>query len=205
MNLSDYDSKCVRITFGDGGVYDGICKFCNADLCEHGFGRRSAALEIMNALFFADDIEDIEVLEDGGGEFGCFRDAYGKLEELVVGDGSEAICEALEDARLGDIHPEHAARLIRCLADHRNAVDGEADALLSDLALGAKDDVIREAAQGFFASFERTEAPKDFRVISNQVRFGCGYRTVEGRTQYFAWHGVPSRNDDYITTTEITR
>ena len=33
-----------------------------------------------------------------------------------------------------------------------------------------------------------------FRVISNQVRFGCGFRTVEGRKQYFAW----------FTTTEIS-
>ena len=32
-----------------------------------------------------------------------------------------------------------------------------------------------------------------FRVISNQVRFGCGFRTVEGRKQYFAWHGYPNR------------
>ncbi len=44
-----------------------------------------------------------------------------------------------------------------------------------------------------------------FRVISNQVRFGCGYRTVEGRRQYFAWHGYPNRNDDYFTTAEISR
>ena len=36
-----------------------------------------------------------------------------------------------------------------------------------------------------------------FRVISNQVRFGCGFRTVEGRKQYFAWHGYPNRNDVY--------
>ena len=42
-----------------------------------------------------------------------------------------------------------------------------------------------------------------FRTISNQVRFGCGYRTVNGRRQYFAWHGYPSRNDDYFTTSEI--
>lgn len=41
------------------------------------------------------------------------------------------------------------------------------------------------------------------RVISNQVRFGCGYRTVDGKRQYFAWHGYPNRNDDYITTSEI--
>lgn len=43
-----------------------------------------------------------------------------------------------------------------------------------------------------------------FRVISNQVRFGCGYRTVDGKRQYFAWHGYPNRNDDYITTSEIS-
>ena len=43
-----------------------------------------------------------------------------------------------------------------------------------------------------------------FRVISNQVRFGCGFRTVEGRKQYFAWHGYPNRNDDIFTTTEIS-
>ena len=42
------------------------------------------------------------------------------------------------------------------------------------------------------------------RLISNQVRFGCGYRTLGGRRQYYAWHGVPSRNDDYITYAEIT-
>lgn len=44
-----------------------------------------------------------------------------------------------------------------------------------------------------------------FRVISNQVRFGCGYRTVDGKRQYFAWHGHPDRNSDYITTTEISK
>ena len=43
-----------------------------------------------------------------------------------------------------------------------------------------------------------------FRVISNQVRFGCGYRTVDGKRQYFAWHGYPDRNSDYITTSEIS-
>ena len=44
-----------------------------------------------------------------------------------------------------------------------------------------------------------------FRVISDQVRFGCGYRTYRGKRQFFAWHGQPSRNDDYFTTSEISR
>ena len=43
-----------------------------------------------------------------------------------------------------------------------------------------------------------------FRVISNQVRFGCGYRLFEGKRQYFAWHGYPNRNDDFLTTAEIS-
>ena len=43
-----------------------------------------------------------------------------------------------------------------------------------------------------------------FRVISNQVRFGCGFRTVDGKRQYFAWHGYPDRNSDYFTTGEIS-
>ena len=42
------------------------------------------------------------------------------------------------------------------------------------------------------------------RVISNQVRFGYGFRTVDGKKQYFAWHGYPNRNDDFFTTAEIT-
>ena len=51
------------------------------------------------------------------------------------------------------------------------------------------------------------EASRNFfnRVISDLVRFGCGYRTVDGRTQFFAWHGYPNRNDDYFTTSEISR
>lgn len=43
-----------------------------------------------------------------------------------------------------------------------------------------------------------------FCVISNLVRFGYGYRRIKGRKQYFAWHGYPNRNDDYITTAEIS-
>ena len=44
----------------------------------------------------------------------------------------------------------------------------------------------------------------EFYLISNQCRFGCGYRTKEGRRQYFAFHGFPNRNSDYFTNVEIT-
>ncbi len=42
------------------------------------------------------------------------------------------------------------------------------------------------------------------RIISNQVRFGSGFRIFNGKKQYFAWHGYPDRNDDYFTTSEIS-
>lgn len=46
---------------------------------------------------------------------------------------------------------------------------------------------------------------KDFsRVISNQVRFGFGYKFYGDEKLYYAWHGVPNRNDDYITITKIS-
>ena len=31
-----------------------------------------------------------------------------------------------------------------------------------------------------------------FRVISNQVRFGCGYRTVDGKRQYSHGTVIPT-------------
>ena len=44
----------------------------------------------------------------------------------------------------------------------------------------------------------------EFRLISNNVRFGYGKRMVDGHMQYFAFHGFPNRNDDYFTNVEIT-
>ena len=43
-----------------------------------------------------------------------------------------------------------------------------------------------------------------FILLSNQVRFGYGYRTVDN-IEYFAFHGSPSRNDDYFINVEITK
>ena len=52
---------------------------------------------------------------------------------------------------------------------------------------------------------EKKDASGYSRLISNLVRFGAGYRMEDSRRQYFAWHGCPSRNDDFITYAEITQ
>ena len=48
------------------------------------------------------------------------------------------------------------------------------------------------------------ESNYEFNLISNQCRFGYGYRTVEGQRQYFAFHGFPRGNSDYFTNVEIS-
>ena len=44
---------------------------------------------------------------------------------------------------------------------------------------------------------------KSDRCISQSARFECGYRFFKGRKRFFAWHGFWSKNDDYITISEI--
>lgn len=62
------------------------------------------------------------------------------------------------------------------------------------------------AADGITNAGDTAKANGRFsRVISNQVRFGCGYRALPAGRQYFAWHGYPNRNDDFITYAEISR
>ena len=51
---------------------------------------------------------------------------------------------------------------------------------------------------------QRSEIKKFDRVISEKIRFGYGFRTVDGNRQYYAWHGLPNKNDNFITTAEIT-
>ena len=71
------------------------------------------------------------------------------------------------------------------------------------------------AVDGFFIDLRQRESglrgePMEndegrcLRVISDLVRFGCGYRTQDGKRQYFAWHGYPNRDFDYFTTSEIS-
>lgn len=61
---------------------------------------------------------------------------------------------------------------------------------------------LKERDQQQFKS--QKEIRKFDRVISDKIRFGYGYRVQGGKKQYYAWHGLTNRNDDYITTAEIT-
>ena len=118
MKLSGYDGRCVRILDRFGDTFDGVCTYNGAEYDEHEFGRAEESLQIESFLFYKSDIESVRVLEDEGGAFGRFRDPYGKLEELTVADGMDAIRDALESDE-----PEHVRRLLRCLRAHLASSD----------------------------------------------------------------------------------
>ncbi|MBO4819507.1 MAG: low molecular weight phosphotyrosine protein phosphatase [Firmicutes bacterium] len=81
---------------------------------------------------------------------------------------------------------------------------GDFDAAWDDILLGCEG--LLEYIMQFYAaqSPEELAGGRYFRVISDLVRFGCGYRTEEGRTQYFAFHGSPNHDSDYFVTAEIS-
>lgn len=51
---------------------------------------------------------------------------------------------------------------------------------------------------------DKEEKTYEFNLISNQCRFGYGFRTKEGSKQYFAFHGIPRGNSDYFTNVQIS-
>lgn len=126
--------------------------------------------------------------------------ALGSYEDRVLGDDATMEIAAKLDERAAlylyvgyghaayDTAPDYRERLLRFFS-------GEAKT-----AYEAAEEACGDAEE---ASLDGEETSA-FRVISNQVRFGCGYRLHEGRRQYFAWHGYPNRNDDYFTTSEIS-
>ena len=144
MNLADFDGKCVRIKDVRGDHFDGVCAFNSAEYCEHEFGVREAALEIMDTLFFAGSIESVEELTDDGGEYGCFRDPYGILERLAVDEGAGAVYDLLD---FDGAPAEHKARLLRAVVDRPDVIDADLAELIRGLAEDAEDKAICSEAR----------------------------------------------------------
>ncbi len=110
MNIKKYDGKCVRLTDVEGNVFEGIAEYNSADYCEHEYGREQACLQIVNFLFFPNDIRRIESLEKRQTAFGHFSAPYGKLEVMNVTDGIDSVIEQLECEE-----PVHVYRMLLCL------------------------------------------------------------------------------------------
>ena len=81
---------------------------------------------------------------------------------------------------------------------------GDFDAAWDDILLGCEG--LLKHLMKYFGRNNTGEAEEGryIKIISDLVRFGCGYRTEEGRVQYFAFHGSPNHDSDYFITTEIS-
>ena len=106
MKLNKYDNKCIKLYTKDGLAYEGICTYHNKDYIEHEYGFSSDALIMSSVLFYADEINKVEVIDE-------FTDKYGLLEKTVVEAGVELVEDVLESEEDISIY-----RLLLCLEDN---------------------------------------------------------------------------------------
>lgn len=148
--LKQYDGKCVRIHDRYGGVFDGICRYNDAEYDRGEWGRNEEGLQIESFLFFRSDIRSVESLEGHDGPYGKFLDPFGKLEELTVEDGIGSIRDVLFSEE-----KEHVLRLLNCLERYLDPDLGKdlpcADEIpdaLRELVRYDPDPAVRERAEG---------------------------------------------------------
>lgn len=120
MELKQYDGKRVKITDKSGDEYEGIAEYLNEEFCMHEIGREEACLQIVNFMFYKDDIKEIESLEESG-----YSAPYGKIEIKNMIDGFDSVYDELfceED--------EHVCRMLACLIELEPDISDEiADAV----------------------------------------------------------------------------
>ena len=134
MNLKKYDNKCVKILDIFGYEYEGNCVFNSIDYDEHEFGKKEESLQILNYLFFKNDIKKITILESG------FVDNYGTLEKEIVKEGIDDIINAIEYE-----DNDHTCRIIRCIKESKLDNKGEIIKRVKDYLKNSEDEnIIKE-------------------------------------------------------------
>lgn len=113
MNLKKFDGKCVRITDALGEIYEGYAAYQSEEYVFHEYGRDQEALLLTPILFYKDDIENIESLENVNGPYGHFSEKYGLLEEQCLKWGSDMIEEVFESEDDAGI-----LRMLACMNDN---------------------------------------------------------------------------------------
>jgi hypothetical protein len=108
MSIKQYDNKLVRITDFLNQVFEGYCVYNNEEYNEVELGRKEESLQIINLIFYKDDIKKVEEIKE-------FSNPYGYFEESTLEDGIDSIDEVLYSES-----NEHIYRLLVCLEDYIN-------------------------------------------------------------------------------------
>lgn len=64
MDLSNFDSKLVRIVMTDGEIFEGECLYNSSDYCMHEFGVEEDSLQIDHWLFYERDIAEVSEIPE---------------------------------------------------------------------------------------------------------------------------------------------
>lgn len=100
INLKKYDNKLVRIKCNDGKIYEGNCIYNSSDYTFHEFGRDEESLEIFHFLFYKDNIEKIDIIDN-------FTELFGEIEIETAND-----IDLLEQALDFDEDDRHVYRIL---------------------------------------------------------------------------------------------
>ena len=148
MGLSDYDDKCVRIILEDGSVFEGACLYQDAEFNEAEIGRAKDCLAISGWLFFEDDIEKIDLIDEDH----PFLGDYGRIEEETLSDGIDYVKDALFSEE-----PRNVYRLLRYLEDHPDLIDDKEEmaAALGSISGYYADDALNDLLRKLSGSYRK--------------------------------------------------
>ncbi len=148
IRIKSFDEKFVSITDIQGMVFEGRCRYGDAEENEVLYGRSEESLNILNFSFYVSTIKEVRTLRTDDKFFEHFINCYGNTELINVRDGIDSIVDVFESEE-----NEHILRLLLCLGeclDNRFG-DGleytsELEKALWDLINANQDDRIKSRA-----------------------------------------------------------
>lgn len=135
MELREFSHRRVRITDTDGRVFEGFCRYLDAEAGEVIYGRSEEALVIANFLFFVSSIRSAETIEAYSGPYGLIEEMNGEDDPGMVQD----VLETEDDDSVG--------RMLVWLRDHPDALDEQLRGILKQLAADAQSPEIARSAR----------------------------------------------------------
>ncbi len=105
MDLKILDNKLVRLVDTNDDVFEGYVCYNSPDYNDHEFGRNEECLQMIDILFYKNDIKEIK-------EIDSFSGPYSKFEELNVDDVD------LLDEVLTSEDEEHKMRMLNYLENY---------------------------------------------------------------------------------------
>lgn len=105
MDLKKYDGKLVRLKDSNDDIFEGRVVYNSDEYNESEFGRNEECLQMVNLLFYRNDIKEVEEIKN-------FSSDHSKFEELNIEDAIsiEEVLTCEDD--------EHITRMLNFLENY---------------------------------------------------------------------------------------